>query len=270
MENIPVVIVCGGQGTRMRGSTATKKELVEIGGRPILWHVMRIFSAHDMTRFVLTLGYGADQIRRYFIEYEAMSRDLTLQVGNPGNGRSLANSSPLTFHNTVGHPPWQVTLADTGLHTEKASRIAQVARYLEGDRFFVAYGDDVSDVDLSELIQFHREHGKLATITAVQVDLQYGVVEADEVGLVSGFVERPRLPYWINGGFMLFERPVLDMMAAGENVNLETEVLPHLANQNQLMIYRHAGFWQSMNTMKDTLTLEKIWQDNPPWKVWDD
>ncbi len=270
MENIPVVIVCGGQGTRMRGSTATKKELVEIGGRPILWHVMRIFSAHGMTRFVLTLGYGADQIRRYFIEYEAMSRDLTLQVGNPGNGRSSTGYPPLQYHNTAGHPPWQVTLADTGLHTEKASRIAQVARYLEGDRFFVAYGDDVSDVDLGKLIQFHKEHGKLATITAAQVNLQYGVVEADEVGLVSGFVERPRLPYWINGGFMLFERSVLDMMAAGQDVNLETEVLPQLADQNQLMIYRHTGFWQSMNTMKDTLTLEKIWQDNPPWKVWAD
>ncbi len=250
----------------MRGSTATKKELVEIGGRPILWHVMRIFSAHGLNRFVLALGYGADQIRRYFLEYEAMSRDLTLQVGNPANGRSPA----LQYHNTSGHPPWQVTLADTGLHTEKASRIAQVAHHLEGDRFFVAYGDDVSDVNLPALIRFHKKHGKLATITAVQVDLQYGVVEADETGLVSGFAERPRLPYWINGGFMLFERSVLDMMANGDDVNLETQILPQLAKQDQLMIYRHTGFWQSMNTMKDTLTLEKIWQDNPPWKIWDD
>ncbi len=261
--NIPVVIVCGGQGTRMRGSTATKKELVEIGGRPIIWHVMRIFSAHGLNEFVLTLGYGANQLRRYFLEYEMMSRDLTLQIGSSDNRRSQQ-----TFQNQNEHPPWQVSLVDTGLHTEKAHRITRVANYLDADRFFVAYGDDVSDVDLTALIAFHKQHGKLATITAVQTTLQYGIVEADEAGLVSGFVERPALPYWINGGFMLLERSVLDMIVENEYDNLETELLPHLAEEKQLMIYRHRGFWQSMNTMKDTLLLEKIWQENPPWKVW--
>ncbi|MCB8966438.1 MAG: sugar phosphate nucleotidyltransferase [Chloroflexota bacterium] len=264
MENIPVVIVCGGEGTRMRGSTTRKKELVEVGGRPILWHVMRIFAAHGSNRFILTLGYGADQIRRYFLEYEAMNRDVTLQLGQSGNGQPN-----IAYHGVPAHSPWEVSLVDTGLHTEKASRIARVAQYIQADRFFVAYGDDVSDVNLTKLVQFHREHGKLATITAVQVNLQYGVVEADEAGLVNGFVERPLLPYWINGGFMLFERPVLEMMADGDNVNLETDILPQLAAQQQLMIYRHDGFWQSMNTMKDTMLLEKIWQQNPPWKVWD-
>ena len=126
----------------------------------------------------------------------------------------------------------------------------------------------MSDVDLTRLVQFHQEHGKLATITAVQVNLQYGVVEADETGLVNGFAERPRLPYWINGGFMLFEREVLARLAQGEDVNLETEVLPELAAAGQLMIYRHNGFWQSMNTMKDNMELEKIWREEAPWKVW--
>lgn len=249
----------------MRGSTAVKKELVEIGGRPILWHVMRIFSAHGLNRFVLTLGYGADQIRRYFMEFEAMGRDTTLTLGSPANGASRAR-----YHRESSQPQWQVSLIDTGLYTEKASRIARVADYLDGDRFFVAYGDDVSDVNLQDLVRFHLRHGRLATITAVQVELQYGVVEADQEGLVSGFVERPRLPYWINGGFMLFERSVLELMADGDDVSLETSVLPHLAQQGQLMIYRHRGFWQSMNTMKDTLELEKIWRDSPPWKVWND
>lgn len=265
-SDIPVVIVCGGQGTRMRGSTTRKKELVEVGGRPIIWHVMRIFSAHGSSRFVLTLGYGADQIRRYFAEYEIMTRDLTLHLG-----QQEAAQTAVSWHGPSSQPAWTVSLVDTGLRTEKASRIAKVADYLNEDRFFVAYGDDVSDVDLTRLVAFHQEHGKLATITAVQVDLQYGVVEASEEGLVSGFVERPRLPYWINGGFMLFERSVLDLMAARpDDVNLETEVLPELARQQQLMIYRHDGFWQSMNTMKDTMLLEKIWQQNPPWKVWED
>jgi glucose-1-phosphate cytidylyltransferase len=264
--SIPVVILCGGQGTRMRGETQLKKELIQIGGRPVLWHVMRIFSAHGFNRFVLTLGHQADQIKRYFLEYETMSRDFSLELAHPsqtGDSRHL-----LQFHEPLDHPAWQVSLVETGLTTEKASRIARVASFLEGDRFFVSYGDDVSDVDLTRLVQFHHEHGKLATITAVQVTLPYGVVEADETGLVSGFVERPRLPYWINGGFMLFERALLTRMSQGENVNLETEILPELAAAGQLMIYRHDGFWQSMNTMKDNLELEKIWREEAPWKVW--
>lgn len=265
MDDIPVIIVCGGEGTRMRGSTSRKKELVEVGGRPILWHVMRIFSAHGFNRFVLALGYGQDQIRRYFAEYEAMTRDMTLRLGSSEDGRPNVK-----FHGQPSHPRWEVSLVDTGLRTEKASRIARAAGYAAAERFFVAYGDDVSDVNLTELVKFHRAHGKMATITAVQVNLQYGVVEATDSGLVTGFVERPQLPYWINGGFMLFEREALDLMSAGDDVNLETQVLPQLASQEQLMIYRHTGFWQSMNTMKDTMLLEKYWQKNPPWKVWDD
>jgi glucose-1-phosphate cytidylyltransferase len=256
--SIPVVILCGGQGTRMRGQTSLKKELVPIGGRPIIWHVMRIFSAHGCDRFLLALGYGADQLKRYFLDYNVLTHDITLTVGNGSNA--------VAVEPRADHPDWQVSLVDTGLHTEKAQRIAQVAHLLDGDRFFVAYGDDVSDVDLSALVAFHKAHGKMATITAVQVDLQYGVVEADEAGLVSGFVERPRLPYWINGGFMLFERAALDIIQRHDN--LETDVLPQLAQAGELMIYRHTGFWQSMNTMKDTLLLEQIWRDNPPWKVW--
>lgn len=265
MSDIPVVIVCGGQGTRMRGNTSLKKELVEVGGKPIIWHVMRIFSAHGFQRFVLTLGYGADQIKRYFLDYETMSRDLTLSIGTAQGDRP-----EIQRHGSPSHEPWSVSLVDTGLYTEKASRIAKVAEHLQGERFFVAYGDDVSDVDLGALVEFHKTHGKMATITATQVNLPYGVVEANEAGLVSGFVERPRLPYWINGGFMLFERSVLDMMAAGEDVNLETDILPNLVADEQLMIYRHTGFWQSMNTMKDTMVLEQIWQNDPPWKVWQD
>jgi glucose-1-phosphate cytidylyltransferase len=263
---IPVVILCGGQGTRMRGETQLKKELVHIGGRPVLWHVMRIFSAHGFHRFVLTLGHQADQVKRYFLEYETMTRDFSLELAHPAEGGD--DRRQLHFHDPLDHPAWQVSLVDTGLDAEKGSRIARVARHLDEERFFVSYGDDVSDVDLTRLAQFHREHGKLATITAVQVNLQYGVVEADETGLVNGFIERPRLPHWINGGFMLFEREILTRLAQGKNVNLETEVLPELAAAGQLMIYRHHGFWQSMNTMKDNMELEKVWREEAPWKVW--
>lgn len=262
MEQIPVIILCGGQGTRMRGGTLTQKNLVPVGGRPIVWHVMSIFSAHGFNRFILTLGYGGEQLRRYFLDYEVMIRDTTLSLGD------REQSSRLQFHTDIHHPAWEVVLVDTGQKTEKASRIVRVRKYLDGDRFLVAYGDDVSDVDLSALVDFHRQHGKLATITAVQIKLEYGVVDADEVGLVSGFVERPQLPYWINGGFMLFERAVLNLMEDGDDVNLETEVLPQLARDRQLMIYRHTGFWQSMNTMKDNMLLEELWRKGAPWKVW--
>jgi glucose-1-phosphate cytidylyltransferase len=263
-ETIPVVILCGGQGTRMRGQTATKKELVRVGEQPIIWHVMRIFSTYGHNRFILTLGYQAEQMKHYFLDYNLMARDFAISLGNNADEKT----TPLLL-NELDHPTWEVILADTGLHTEKASRIAKVSQHIEAERFFVAYGDDVSDVDLIQLLTFHKQHGKLATITGVQVTLPYGIVEADESGRVSGFIERPSLPNWINGGFMLFERPVLDLMAAGEDVNLETQVLPELARQGELMIYRHTGFWQSMNTMKDNIMLEKLWQENKaPWKVW--
>lgn len=243
----------------MRGGTSIKKELVPVGGRPIIWHVMRIFAAHNFNDFVLTLGYGGEQLRRYFLDYDLMERDLRLSVGR--------NSGSPSFAAPPTDVDWRVTLADTGLYTEKAQRVAKVAHHLNSaERFWLGYGDDVSDVDLTALYDFHCSHGKMATITGVQVDLQYGVVEADASGAVSGFVERPQLPFWINGGYMLFERAALPLFERFEN--LETELLPHLAAQNELMLYRHDGFWQSMNTLKDTLLLEKIWQENPPWKIW--
>ena len=250
----------------MRGNTLTKKELVEVGGRPIIWHVMRLFSAHSHNRFVLTLGFQAQQLRRYFLEYEAMRRDFTVRLAEPDNQR---NHPHIEFHGAVDHPPWQVTLAETGLNTEKGSRIARVGQYLAGDeRFFVSYGDDVSDVDLTALEQFHRTHGKLATVTSVQIDFSYGILEIDGADQVVAYQQYPKLPYWINGGFMLFERPVLDLFADGDDVKLETDVLTRLAEQGELMCYRHTGFWQSMNTMKDNILLEEMWQQGAPWKVW--
>lgn len=248
----------------MQGETLTKKELVRVGGQPIIWHVMRIFSAYGHNRFVLTLGYEAEQMKRYFLNYNVMARDFTITLGNHNQEKNRPQ-----LLSDIDHPTWEVILADTGLLTEKASRIARVSRHIQADRFFVAYGDDVSDVELDKLLAFHQQHGKLATITGVQIKLPYGIVETDEGGQVSGFVERPALPNWINGGFMIFERPVLEMMADGEDVNLETEILPWLAEQGELMLYRHSGFWQSMNTMKDNILLEKMWQEgNAPWKIW--
>jgi glucose-1-phosphate cytidylyltransferase len=263
MATIPVVIYCGGEGTRMRGGTLTKKELVEIGGRPIIWHVMRIFSAYGYNRFVLPLGHEAAQIKQYFLNYEALTSDFTVRVGR--------RRRHLEFHGEEAHPEWEVSLVDTGLNTEKASRLAQVASYLDADRFFLTYGDGVSDINIDHLLDFHLAHGRLATISAIQpAHYQYGTMEAEENGLVLRYEQYPELPYWINGGFMVLEREVLDHIPAGDNVPLETGVLQDLVAANEVMMYRHQGFWRSMDTLKDAIDLENLWAAGAPWRTWHD
>lgn len=260
-SNVPVVIFCGGEGTRMKGGTLTKKELVEIGGRPIIWHVMRIFSGYGHNQFVLPLGYEAQQIKRYFLNYEAMSRDFTVRVGRREN--------EISYHGEESHPVWEVSLVDTGRRTDKASRIARIADYLTADRFFLTYGDGLSDINIDDLLAFHRAHGRLATISAVQpAQYQYGIMEADQSGLISRYEQYPTLPYWINGGFMLFEREALSYMQNGDDLPLETGVLQEMIADDQLMMYRHEGFWRSMDTLKDAIDLQKIWLAGAPWKVW--
>ena len=261
-EDIPVVIFCGGEGTRMRGGTLTKKELVEIGGRPIIWHVMRIFSAHGFNRFVLPLGYEAQQLRRYFLDYEAMTRDFTITLGN--------HSGDIAFRGPEQHPEWAVSLVDTGLRTDKAGRISRVIDCLSADRFIITYGVGIGAIDLSRLLAFHRAHGKLVTITAIQPKhYQYGIMDAAEDGFVRQYVQYPELPYWINAGFMVFERATLEWMRGGDAQALETGVLQELIAAGEVMMYRHGGFWQSMDTLKDANDLERLWQQGAPWRVWE-
>ena len=258
-SSLSVVILCGGQGTRMGGGTLTKKELVDVGGRPILWHVMKIYATYGYTRFILTLGHQAEALKRYFLEYEPMGCDFTVRLGQSG---------AISYHR-LDAEAWEVTLADTGLHTEKGSRVYRVARYISTDAFFVTYGEAVGDVDLDALLAFHRQHGRLATVTGTRPQSHLGSFQLDETGQVTGFVEKPQLEHWINAGFMLFERGVLDYLADGDDVHLEREALPRLAADGQLMMYRHTGFWRSMKTFKDALELDTIWRESAPWKVWE-
>ncbi|MEE8392137.1 MAG: sugar phosphate nucleotidyltransferase [Anaerolineae bacterium] len=257
---LPVIIFCGGQGTRMQGETPTKKELVEVGGRPILWHVMKIYATYGYTHFILTLGHRANELKRYFLEYESMRCDFTIRLGN---------SSNVTYHRPEAEENWRVTLADTGLYTEKGSRIHRVARHIDTDTFFVTYGDGVGDVDIDALLTFHRQHGRLATVTGVCPPSSYGILQVDDTGHVNGFVQKPQLEYWINAGFMVFERGVLDYLADGDAVHLERMILPRLAAEGQLMMYRHTGFWRKMDTLKEALALDKFWRESAPWKTWD-
>jgi glucose-1-phosphate cytidylyltransferase len=243
----------------MGGDAATKKEMVEVGDRPILWHVMKIFATYGHTHFILTLGHQGEVIRRYFAQYQMLQRDFTIQLGDGGG---------ITYHGTPSDDDWSVTLAETGLLTDKGSRIARVAPYIGQRTFFVTYGDGVGDLDIDALLAFHRAHGRLATVTGVQARWQYGLLDAAEDGEVTLFEQKPKLEHWINGGFMVFEPEVLDYLADGDSVHLERETMTHLAEEGQLMMYRHAGFWRSMDTFKEAQELDAIWRESAPWKVW--
>jgi glucose-1-phosphate cytidylyltransferase len=243
----------------MYDALPTQKVLVEVGGRPILWHVMKIYAAYGHVRFVLTLGYQGEAVKRYFLEYESMSCDFTLRLGQ---------AHSVSYHQTNGEQDWEITLADTGVDTEKGARIHHVARYIQGDTFFVTYGEAVGDVDLDALLAFHRGHGRLATVTGVHPWSQYGIVEIGDGGRVIGFVEKPLLDHWINAGFMVFDRGVLDYLGSSENADLEREVLPRLAAEGQLMMYCHSGYWRSMKTFKDAQELDTIWRESAPWRAW--
>jgi glucose-1-phosphate cytidylyltransferase len=244
----------------MGGEAQLKKELVEIGGRAIIWHIMRIFSAFGYKRFVLPLGQRATDIRNYFLDLKTATQDLTLTLGT---------ADQITFHTPAEEAGWRITMADTGLTTLKGSRIYRVARYLdEADCFFVTYGDGVGDVNIDALLAYHRSHGKLVTITGVHPRSQYGLVNADKGGRVTGFEQKPYLDHWINGGFMVFQRETLGYLNGGDDVHLERAVFPQLAAQGELMMYRHIGFWRSMDTFNEALELDTIWRERAPWKVW--
>lgn len=254
--SVPVIVLCGGEGIRMQAST--HKVLVEIGGRPILWHVMKIYAAYGCTRFILALGYQGEKIKRYFLEYEPMSCDFTIRLTQPGD---------LSYHGSDTED-WEITLADTGLHALKGARVYRAAKYVDSDTLFVTYGEAVGDVDLNALLTFHQQHGRLATVTGARMQSHLGVFQLGEGGRVTGFAEKPLLDHWINAGFMLFERGVLDYLADDDDFDLERDGFPRLVADGQLMMYRHPGYWRSMKTFKDAQELDAAWRESAPWKVW--
>lgn len=255
-----VVILCGGKGTRLREETEYRpKPMVPIGGRPILWHIMKIYATHGFNEFVLCLGYKQDHIREYFLNYKVMNSDVTL---------SLDDSDSLVCHSD--HPePWTVTLADTGQETPKGTRIKMVAPYLGGERFMVTYGDGVANIDVARLVEHHEREGRLATFTGVHPISRFATVERDEDGEIHRWEEKKALEDYINAGFFVFEPRVLDYIQ-GE-VELEREPLERLARERQVTMYRHEGFWHCMDTYRDYMDLNDLWDsDDPPWKIWDE
>lgn len=252
-----VILLCGGQGTRLREETEYKpKPMVEVGGRPILWHVMRNFAVSGFRHFVLCLGYKGGMIREYFLHYRAMERDFTVSLGVDGQIRYEDAEDELAG--------CEVTLAETGLETLTGGRVRQAARYAAGPRFIVTYGDAVSDVDVAALLDFHVAHRRTATVTVVNPRSRYGVAELEGERVLS-FHEKPELAEWISAGHFVFERSALELLE-GEDVMLEQEPLRTLARQDQMMAFRHPGYWQPMDTWREYRLLNDLWDSgDPPW-----
>lgn len=254
-----VAILAGGLGTRLREETEYRpKPMVEIGGRPILWHIMKLYAFHGFSEFVICLGYKGDAIRDYFLNYEIRNRDFTVTLG----------ARELQTHNCHSEDGWRVTLAETGDATMTGGRIKRIAPYLDGGAFMVTYGDGLADVDVRRLLAFHRGSGKLATVTAVRPSSRYGEL-AIEDGLVRMFQEKPQVNEgWINGGFFVFEPGVIELIK-GEGDTLEAGLLTALVEMKQLAVYQHRGFWQCMDTYREMQLLNELWRTRQaPWHLW--
>jgi glucose-1-phosphate cytidylyltransferase len=255
------MILCGGMGTRLREETEVRpKPMVEIGGRPILWHIMKSYAAHGFTDFIICLGYKGERIKEYFLNYEAMNNDFTVELGRRDS---------ITFH--AGHLEhgWRVTLVDTGYTTMTGARIKRASRYLTGDRFMLTYGDGVSNVDLRRLLAFHQQQGTLATVTGVRPASRFGelLLTGDRV---RQFSEKPQTHEGVvNGGYFVFERGALDYLSEEPSCVLEREALERLASECQLSVYLHDGFWECMDTYRDLQQLNRLWDSGEaPWKQW--
>jgi glucose-1-phosphate cytidylyltransferase len=255
------VILCGGLGTRLREETEFRpKPLVDVGGRPILWHIMKVFAHAGFREFVLCLGYRGNMIKEYFLNYEAMNNDFTIRLGS---------RNQLTYHAAHGEQDFEVTLVDTGPDSMTGGRLRRAARYLDGDTFLVTYGDGLADLDARALVDFHRMHGRLATVTTVRPISRFGTVELDAAGVVSRFAEKPQLDSWVSVGFFVFQRRVLDYVD-GDFTILEREPLERLAREGQLVAYRHDGFFYAMDTYREYQHLNDLWASGrAPWKVWE-
>ncbi len=261
-SGMQAVILCGGLGTRLREETEFKpKPMVEIGDRPILWHIMKIYARFGVRRFVLCLGYKGEIIRDYFLNYR--HRHVPLQVD-----LASANLTVLRGRDTsqMDAEDWEVRLIDTGKDAQTGARIKSVLPYVDGDNFFATYGDGVSDIDLAALLDHHHSCKRLATVTTVHPSSRYGEIDIQH-GVVTTFREKPQVnDGWINGGFFVFNRSAFDLIDDQPGRVLETDVLPQLVARDQLAAYRHEGFWQSMDTYRETLLLNDLWKKgNAPW-----
>lgn len=254
-----VVILAGGFGTRISEESHLKpKPMIEIGGKPILWHIMKIYSSYGFYDFVICCGYKGFHIKEYFSDYCLHNCDVTFDFARENEMKIHANSTE----------PWRVTLVDTGLHTMTGGRVKRVEKYLEGEPFMLTYGDGMADINLDKLIEFHQNHGKKATMTMVRPEGRFGIADIEN-DCVKEFREKAKEDSgWINGGFMLLE-PDIFRYIGGDDTIFEKEPLEKLAEEGELMAYKHDGFWHCMDTQRDKMKLEEMWNENQaPWRIW--
>jgi glucose-1-phosphate cytidylyltransferase len=258
----PVVILCGGRGIRMREETEFRpKPMVEIGHKPILWHIMKIYSFYGYHNFILCLGYKGDLIKEYFMNFELMNSDFTINFGD---------HKGIRIHSAHYKEPWSVTLADTGLNTLTGARINKIKHFIKTDNFMLTYGDGVANININDLMKFHTSHKKTATVSGVRPPSRFGELVTRE-NQVTEFSEKPQVREgYINGGFFVLNRKVFDYLNDDENCVFEKEPLEQLARKRELMVFHHADYWHCMDTIRDMDILEQEWQTlNPRWKVWE-
>ncbi len=261
---IPVVILCGGMGTRLREASGDKvpKPLVDIGGRPILWHIMKMYQAHGFRKFVLCLGYKGDQIKRYFLDYREHLSDFTL----------THDGTDPRFHSSGSVENWEITFVETGLQSGTGARVKRVAEHLTGDHFMLTYGDGIGDVDLTAIVRTHLGQGRMGTVTGVHPASRYGEMHVNDSSVVE-FNEKPTLATgWVSGGFFMFDRGFIEKYLDDDSsLLLEHSPLQQIARDSLLSLYRHEGFWMGMDTYRDWTELNKLWDNGQAaWKVWND
>ncbi|MBI5680695.1 MAG: glucose-1-phosphate cytidylyltransferase [Methanobacterium sp.] len=255
------VILCGGKGTRLREETEVRpKPMVQIGNRPVLWHIMKIYAAYGFKDFVICLGYKGNMIKEYFLNYEMMNNDFTIQLGN---------FESIQVHSNHEEADWTVTLADTGEETQTGGRVKKIEKYIDEDTFMLTYGDGVADINIKELLKFHKSHGKIGTMTAVHPPSRFGelTIEGDQV---TEFTEKPQTKEGlISGGFFVLNTEFFEYLTDDDSCILEKEPLEKLAADGELMIYSNKKFWQCVDTYRELELLNNLWKNaNPPWKVW--
>lgn len=253
------IILCGGAGTRLKEETEFKpKPMVLVGEKPIIWHIMKIYSHYGFNEFVLALGYKAEYIKDFFLNQKAFTSDFTIET------KTHRTKYYLESRNEVDD--FKITFVDTGIETLIGERILRCKKYITEDEFMVTYGDGVTDLNIRDLIKFHKKQGTIGTITGVNPRSKYGLVKTDNKNLVTEFVEKPILSDWVNGGFMVFKKDFFNYLKPGE---MEHPALQRLSKIRQLSLYKHKGFWMCVDTYRELEELNKIWNSgNPPWKVW--
>lgn len=254
------VIFAGGLGSRISEESHLKpKPMIEIGGRPILWHIMKMYANYGFNEFIVCLGYKGYLIKEYFMNYFIHNADITVDLST--------NSSTIHKENSED---FKITLIETGLETKTAGRLKKIKKYISEDTFMLTYGDGVADIDIQSLVNFHHSHGKIATVTTVQPAGKFGVLSMNDSNIVEGFVEKPSIGgTWINGGFFVLNKKVFDYLEEDmEEVMWEEQPMRNLVKDHQLASFKHHGFWKSMDILRDKVELERMWQNNPKWKVW--